>query len=730
MIGAYGGSWRRANLLGALDLAEMEASTLSTTEIAQHATLRRKAAELGRSAEGRWHHDPRDSFRPDIEGLRGIAVAAVLLYHGAKAVAPGGYAGVDVFFVISGFLITGMLTGEMSAGRSISLVGFYSRRAKRLLPLVAVVLACIAVVSGLLLSPLRQERVAGGVVAAGLYVINWQLASRSVDYSAATMHASPVQHFWSLSVEEQFYIVWPAMLLAATWWWRRRGKNVIPPLTMAVCAVAIASFLINLHVTHEEAAAAYFSTPARGWELALGGLLALAGRSRLRIRPGPAFVLGAAGLGAIVSSLWLLDDSTPFPGTAALLPVLGSAAVIAAGFTRRASLPTRLLALRPLRHVGRISYAWYLWHWPFIVFAVARWGRLSPIEGMIVIAISYLPTVATHRLVERPLHHSKTLSARPRLSLALGGALTSCAVLAGLALFVTVPRIPVASGTTIQGAAALHLAGAEQPAADALAPPPDKAYDDRGEMFKDGCLVPPKGDRSPSCIYGDRTSGTTVVLFGDSHAIQYSPALNVLSRRHGWRLVGLAKAGCTPALAGSYESGFKRRYSECDTWRRRALSRISHEHPAMVVVSSLATYRVFKDGRLLDRAASAPLLEAAYEKTLRRLRSIGAEVVVIRDGPHPGRDVPDCVSRFLHDLLRCATDRSAALDYPPVDARAARSVPEVRLVNPVPELCTRRICPAVIGNVLVYRNTTHLTATYVRTMAGWLDHKLPDLAGN
>ncbi|MEW6638500.1 MAG: acyltransferase, partial [Actinomycetota bacterium] len=371
-------------------------------------------------------------FRPDVEGLRAVAVGAVLLYHAGLPFAGGGYVGVDVFFVISGYLITGLLLREIEGTGRISLSRFYSRRAKRLLPLTVVVLAAVVALSWPLFSPVRMDAVSWDVIAAALYVINWRLGVEAVDYFEAGLGASPVQHFWSLSIEEQFYLLWPALLLLVAWWCRRTGRGLRPALAAALGTVAASSFVYGVYLTEQQAGAAYFATPARAWELALGGMLALVPAARLRVlRPGAA-ALAAAGLCAIAWSTYRFGDETPFPGYAALLPTLGTAAVIAAGTATTSTWPGRLLTLSPMRHVGRISYSWYLWHWPPLVFAAAYWGDLSPLAGMAVVAASYIPAVLSHRWVESPFLRSGTLNRFPRRALALGGACTAISVALGL----------------------------------------------------------------------------------------------------------------------------------------------------------------------------------------------------------------------------------------------------------------------------------------------------------
>lgn len=637
----------------------------------------------------------------------------------------GGYVGVDVFFVISGFLITGLLVDELERTGTVSLVRFYSRRMKRLLPLTVVVLGTVVALSWLLFSPVRMEEVSFDIVTAGLYVINWRLAAQAVDYFAAGFENSPVQHFWSLAIEEQFYLLWPTLLLAATWWFRKKDRSLRPVLTIVFLAVAISSFIYGINLTDQEAGAAYFSTLTRAWELALGGMLALVPASYLRLPRWLSSTLVCIGLGAILWAIIRFSQYTPFPGTAALLPALGAAAIIAAGFTKSSPAAARLLTLRPVRHVGRISYSWYLWHWPLLVFATTLWGKLSPLEGLAVVAASYVPTIVTHRLVEKPFLYSEVFSRFPRKALGLGAACTAISVSLGLMLFAATPDVPAKPEGKATGAAALLNGGKLQKTADSLSPSPLEANNDRSQMDVDGCLLRAPETKSPECVYGDPSSKTTVVLFGDSHAMHWFPALQVLAKKHDWRLVGLTKSACPPAMVHRYYPPLRREYSECDTWREQTIQRIlQKERPSMVVTSSITNYTVMEGKERLDRKTSVKKLEEGYAATLKELGSKGARVVVINDVPHPDKDIPECVSRSLQHLDECATPRSKAFNYPPVDAQAAKSVKGVSFIDPTPVLCLDKTCPAVIGDVIVYRNGSHLTATYVKTLAPWLDKQL------
>jgi peptidoglycan/LPS O-acetylase OafA/YrhL len=696
----------------------------------------RTAASDGSPAEAN-RKPAKEGFRPDVEGLRAVAVGVVLLYHGGMPFARGGYVGVDVFFVISGFLITGLLVRELEKTGTISLTRFYSRRAKRLLPLTVVVLGAVVLVVGMWpqFDPVRMDEVSLGVVASGLYVMNWLLAARATDYFAAGLQASPVQHFWTLAVEEQFYLVWPALLLGVARWCSRIGLGLRPALATAFAAVAISSLAYSVYSTELQAGAAYFSTLTRGWELALGGMLALVPASRLGQLPRwAAFALAWVGLGAIAFATFRFSDGTLFPGYAALVPTLGTAAIIAAGFesTGTSAGPARLLTLGPVRHVGRISYSWYLWHWPPLVFAAAIWGRLSPAEGLVVLVASYVPAVLTNRLVEKPFLHSKTLTRFPRKALALGGACTVSSVALGVGLFALTPTLPEAPESQVAGAAALQDDDSLQKSAKAVHPTPREAEtkENRPLMYADGCHLNPPETEVPRCVYGNPSSRTTVVLFGDSHAMQWFPALNELARERNWRLVGLTKAACPPAEVHIYNASLRRVYRECVEWREQMLERIvQEENPSLIVTSSLPTYRPREEGKRLPRDASGEAMVEGYASTLKKLRGTGAPVALIEDVPHPNKNVPECVSRSLDHLQRCASPRSEALDYPKVNTRVAEEVEGVYLIDPTPVLCLEKACPAVIGDVLVYRNGAHLTATYVRTLTPWLGNQLPEPAG-
>jgi peptidoglycan/LPS O-acetylase OafA/YrhL len=670
--------------------------------------------------------DPQHRFRPDIEGLRAVAIGAVLLCHAGLGFAAGGFVGVDVFFVISGFLITRLLLGEVARTGSVSLPRFYARRVKRLLPLSALLLAVVAVVSLVLFSPVRAGEVAGDIVSCATYTANWHFAAQSVDYFAQDVEPSPVQHLWSLAIEEQFYLVWPALLLALTWFQRRRGRSARPVLGVALAVILVVSFAINLRFVDSEPAAAYFSTFGRAWELALGAVLAVLGDFRLRRLP--ALAIGWLGFGAIAFATLTFSPETPFPGTAALVPTLGAAALILAGASAQAQgrwSSAALLSLAPFRYVGRISYSWYLWHWPALIFAVALWGALSPLAGIAVIAASWLPTALTHGLVEEPFRRSKALVAFPRRALVLGGGCTAIALGAAVLLVDLQPTLETAPRSEVKGALALKEGTALQRRADAVRPNPLTAWNDRGESFADGCLVGISGTNSNRCLYGDPQGERTLILFGDSHAMQYFPPLQAVAKRNHLRLIALTKAECTPAEVEVKSMVADREYSQCDDWRQEELERIEMAgRSTLVIMSSDTAYTPYdENGEQLSGRAAAEAMEAGYLATLERLHGLGLRTVVIRDTPVAPDVVPDCVSEHLDDLASCDFPHASTWDKE-FERRAADRAPESRLIDLTPQICPQGICRSVIGNALVYRDDNHLTATFARTLSPWLEADL------
>ncbi|WP_399880660.1 acyltransferase family protein [Streptomyces sp. BBFR51] len=677
------------------------------------------------------------TLRPDIQGLRAVAVGLVVLSHAGVSQVGGGYVGVDVFFVISGFLITSLLRRELATTGRVSVRSFYARRALRLLPVSSLVVVVTLGGAWLFLSKARLAEYAGDALAGALYTVNFRLAAAGTDYLAQNSPPSPFQHFWSLAVEEQFYLVWPLLLLLT--WRIARGRPGLVAVPLAI--LRLGSFTAGVLVTNWSAPWAYFSSLTRAWELGAGALLALA-TGRLRRLPATLAVpLTWLGLTCVTLAAVWYDDETPFPGHHALLPVAGTVLVLAGGCAPTRHGAGRLLGRRPLVWLGGLSYGWYLWHWPLLVIAPAALGRA---DGTADVPLALGLSAAalglawlTLRLVENPVRFHRAFRRRPRRALALGAALT-----AGVsALSLTATAVP----STIEvGGPAPTLARALSEAPDPrarlaelltasptalpsnLAPPLPNVKSSRSAVYRDGCHADYAATRPKPCVYGDRASSRTVVLFGDSHAAQWFPALHRLATERGWKLVSMTKASCKAADV-TVVSGHKP-YTACDTWRSNAMATIRTLRPVLVVVSS-------SDAGDPARPAGDPLHQwtAGFEHTFRALGATGARVAALLDTPWPKGDPIDCAARNSLQLRSCAHHLPDAIR----DARrglalrAAASTTATTVIDPTPWLCAPHTgtCPVVVGDTAVYRDDSHLSEAYAEALTPVLAPPLDRLMG-
>ncbi|MGG5257960.1 acyltransferase family protein [Phycicoccus avicenniae] len=675
----------------------------------------------------------RSRFRPDIEGLRAIAVVSVMLWHAGLPFLPGGFVGVDVFFVISGYLMTGLLARELQQRRRISFLGFYARRAKRLLPAASVTLVVVALATLVLLPRIRAAEVGRDIVASALYVINWRLAEGSVDYLAADNAPSPVLHFWSLAVEEQFYILWP-LVLALIGLLARRRASTTGPVAWGLALIAVPSFLWSVHYTSAEPEKAYFVTTTRLWELAVGGLVAVLGPALARlIAPRVAAAVGWAGLAVVAATMVLLQETYPFPGWVAALPVLGTAAVIAVGPVAGPRGPVAVLRPRPMQQIGKLSYSLYLWHWPVLVVATAllldRPGHLDPTVGVAVVALSVIPAWLSFRFVEEPVRQRRSSTGDlRRWSLSMGAACTALSLTAGLALVGVAAlwerdaaRPPAnATGAAVLGTGDPRGSAAGRAVDDPgrFTPPAATVRDDIPSSYPDGCHVQDNpSPKAVGCTYGDPKGDYTVALLGDSHAAQWVPTFRALADQRGWRLLVYTKSSCPLVDASIAYGKDDRPYAGCAGWNADVQRIMARERPDLVLTSS-TSYLVNEGGGVLDQAASDAAVEKGFRESWARLVALGASVVPIADTPRPGFDMGECVSANEGSLTTCATERSTALSLAaPTVTAAAKGQQGVHLLDLNDFVCPDTRCAPVIGHVLVFRDESHLTATYARSLA-------------
>ncbi|WP_392542630.1 acyltransferase family protein [Oryzobacter telluris] len=662
------------------------------------------------------------SFRPDIEGLRAVAILTVLAHHAGLPL-HGGYIGVDIFFVISGYLITGLLVNELWSTGRISWLRFVGRRIRRLLPAAILVLTVTSAVAFVVVPGLRRRDIGVDIMAAAGYVVNWVFAGREVDYLASDLKPSPVQHFWSLAVEEQFYVVWPLLLIALALVVRKPGRRAV--LT-ALSVLVAGSFAWSVWYSHTDYRPAFFTTTTRIWELGVGALLAvaLAGRARPDVARRWAAPVGWVALVVLLAVAALLRGGIEWPSYWALLPTVPTAILLWVGWQGAANGPVRVLGSRPMVWVGGLSYSIYLWHWPIIILGewTAEWlGHPLTAPGKVVLAVLAVgPAWLSWRFVESPIHHGPWLRERPRALLAAGVALSLTGVLVALPLlplrspFDTTPPGGAMPPVSQLGANTVRLgqplAGIDDPGW--VTPDPMTSGEDRPAADVDHCQVDVSATAPVACTFGDPRGTTTVALVGDSKAMQWLPALEEAARTSGWRILTYGKSSC--AFSDAPATQASKAYPECDTWNAAVMEALQADPPDALVTSGVAS-AAWVDGRL-DRRA----LVEGYTGRWRSLADAGVPVVVVGDSPLSPDDLDICAARHPHELTRCAFEGIPAIKGSGLTVQreaAAAAGPGVALLDLTAWICPEERCPVVIGHVAVHRAGDHVTATYAATLA-------------
>jgi peptidoglycan/LPS O-acetylase OafA/YrhL len=648
--------------------------------------------------------------RPDIQALRAVAVLGVLAYHLYPDMLPGGFVGVDVFFVISGFLITSHLISAPPQ-RPRDFARFWSRRALRLLPPVGIViLATLGAIA--LWVPLPQWKgLLREAVTSMLYVQNWQLISEATNYLDAQRAPSPFQHFWSLSVEEQYYLIWPLLVGLLTYAAHRlhRAHRVVLGLGFAV--VAVASFVWGVAQTSGQSAEAYFSTWTRMWELAIGSVLAAVFPALSRWLPRRVMVLllwtGVAGIAAAYA---LINEKTPFPGYAAALPTLATAAVILAADPVSRTNPRWLSHSAPVQLIGDCSYALYLWHWPLIVLAPYVISRdLTWYEKLVVLVLSVALAWASTNLLEAPVRGSRWLKARLSRVFAMALAISLLVCAASYAMDSHVDREIARSAAAVEdaqddacfGAAALDPE-LSCPASSPLVTKPEFAKTDISEGVSECLMVPPYPSEPLVCHRGDTTDPKKkIALYGNSHAGHWLDALDEIGKKKHWQIDSYIVGYCYVSLTEAPDS--------CGDFRNiQTPAVLSEDYDLVIMASDLSP-------------DSSPGL---YLPSLRLLVDNGSNVLVIRDNPAPGDPVhlvADCVAAHLDDWSTCDGKPKKWIHGDDLTAAAEQlDDPHVSTVDLNRYICTEKSCPAVVGGVIPYRDENHLTATFTQTLIPYL----------
>ena len=675
--------------------------------------FRTTTAPAGSSRE----QSARSFFRPEVEGLRAVAVLLVVVYHIWFGRVSGG---VDVFLLLTGFFITGSLLRSVERHGRVMFWQFWTRLARRLIPMAAVALAGVMVAAFVFLPRSRWEGILAEVRAAALYHQNWELADKAVDYLAREEAVGPVQHFWSLSIQGQFYVVWP-LLFAVVAFFAARGRwGLRFSVGVVIAVVGVTSLAYSVWITGQDQAWAYFDTGARLWEFALGGLVALVIPrvvlpGRLRV------LLGWVGLVGLVGCGLVLQVSTLFPGWVALWPTGAAVLVIVAGTTGSRFGADRLLTWKPLVGLGRVSYGWYLWHWPVLVCYLHVTDRVlaGVVGGVLVLGVSLGLAWCAHRWVEGAVEHLTPPGGRgsPARSLGIAAGFLVPVLLAG-GLWATrseeEQRARAAQVTETDhypGAAAADPGRAADLPEVPVLPDPADAHEDLPGTHELGCHV--SGHKPLSvCEEGPKDAEHTLAMVGASRIDHWYPALSAVAEEHGWRLITLTRSGC---LFGADDPDDGREDRECREWNEQAMDTLERLRPDAVVTSSTRT-RTHGEEHVPD----------GYLRTWRRLEDLDIDVIGLRDLPRrefPGADCvvdgppEDCTEPALRSLA--AHDPATRIDPPD----------NVTLVDLTEAVCPEGQCDAVVGNVLVVWDHSHLTATYSRTLAPQMGRALKEATG-
>ena len=654
-------------------------------------------------------------FRPDVAGLRAVAVALVVLYHASVPGLTGGYVGVDVFFVISGFVITGLLLREQERGDKRTLFGFYARRVRRILPAATLVLLATVAASYLLLGYVSGDSVANDGRWAAAFLSNFHFASTGTNYLSSALPPSPLQNYWSLSVEEQFYLVFPSLFLLAAL--RRATRRV--QLGLVLTVTILVSYGLSIAQTNSDPTTAYFSPFTRAWELALGGLVAVAYPALQHVNRSVAMVFGWIGIAGIAGAATLLDGSTKYPGSVVAVPVVGTALVIAGGTLVPRFGPEWVLGRIPFQWVGERSYSLYLWHWPILVIAAEYVGNaaLPTAQNLLLVAAAVLLSMVTFSLVEQPIRHLRT----PAFPTVMAGVSLVAATVALLSLVIVGQSdvhegyrvVPATSDASVLRSVALATSITRVPSSiqPALS---DAANDYGGHDEPPRCQANFASTSVPICVLGDPHAQRLMVLYGDSHALMWLTPLKRIAAAAHWRLVVLGKPACPAGLVAVGSTEFGRSgslYSACSQWHQWAVNEINKLEPQVVVVSQ-------ENGYVTPRTEQSPAAYFTPAKWKHGLDALfvsiskpGRKIDVLGNIPMLSRSGPTCLADHTDDPMVCSSSRQAAtLPLDPTE-RTATEESGHRYIDPTKWFCSHT-CTAMIGTFDVYLDRWHVTNAY------------------
>jgi len=644
------------------------------------------------------------SYRPDIEGMRALAILLVIAAHARVPGLQGGFIGVDIFFVISGYLISGLLIAEHGRTDRIGIAAFYARRFRRLLPaLLLMLLATAAAMSFTLPPPDRAYQATAGA-AASIWASNLYFAFANIDYFGLASESNAYLHTWSLGVEEQFYLVWPFLILLLLLPGRPFPSR---RLVWGMAAVLMVSFLACVWTTQASARHAFYLMPLRAWQFAAGALACMfAWRlARSRILKGGDWLAEASGAGGVVLlvvALLLIDGDTAYPGGWAMLPTLGTVCLLLAA-SMGTSLTTRVLSLAPMQAIGKLSYSWYLWHWPVLMLGAVLFPAPGLMGRVLLVIAALAIAIVSYHLVERPIRRNDALVQEPRRFIL-------ASLLLMLAFVVAFSRWGAAAGV---GTSMRTTGNTGAPSKTVAGGVPI--------IYRMGCDDWYHSDRLVPCVFGPESAPMTAVAVGDSIGLQWFPAYAKVFAPPRWRLIVLTKSSCPMVDSPIFNPRIGREFTECESWRNKALDYIAEVRPDIVIMGTTHAAGFTQDAWVGGTA-----------RVLSRIAPFSDEVRIMRSTPILPFNGPTCV--WLHRERAEGAPAGEACSAPAADRRndevaswlqkAASGWGNVGVIDLNADVCPGGECSAERDGVLVFRDTQHLTAEYSEGLSNRLRAEL------
>jgi len=638
-------------------------------------------------------------FRPDIEGLRALAILAVIACHAGIPWMQGGFVGVDVFFVLSGYLISGLLIKQIHNSGKINFIDFYARRLKRLLPALTVMTLGTAVLASIILAPMEQVTQASTFKWVPYWITNFIFSFSELDYFSSVAESNLFLHTWSLAIEEQFYLIWPVFILGIFKSGQSGSRISFASHLYKYFTIIFVLFLfLSIFLSYIKPLWGFYLMPSRAWQFALGALTYIFtnrdqySRADFLNSHSPSryllFWSGWFGLALILVATLLPGDRMVYPGFRALLPSFGAALIIYSGSLPSTRSISIILALRPMQFIGKVSYAWYLWHWPVLVLGNVLIDTTGVIDQLLLVFISLMLAIATMFLIEVPLRQHGLLIRRPGLTVAFS-------------LFFM---------TSVYWSGTLW----HNKSLDWSNLPDQRIYSEVKSnlpvIYAMGCddwyfssIVRP-------CVFGDGESEKTAVLFGDSVGVQWFSALATHLIGHGWRFIVLTKSSCPLVDEPWFYPRIGEEYTVCNDWRNSAIEFVNGVNPDVLFMGSAAEY-----------GFSSSQWQNGTKRIVRQLSENTGNIYIISSSFRLPFDGPSCVARkqwqpgFLSNLNTCETSASSALDQALAADMTwvASEFGNVGILDLNPLICPDNKCRAKIGDNIVYRDYQHLSRPFV-----------------